>query len=77
MPEMNALRVALLRNWVEKGYDFPVYGVIDVDELDKTGQATLTIEGNRSCSVVFEEVWIVSCSMMGAVVKNDWLNREG
>lgn len=76
MSETKALRVALLRNWVEKGYEFPIYGVIDADALDKTGRATLVMGGHRDCSVVFEDVWLVPCSMMGTVVKNDWLSRE-
>lgn len=77
MSEKKTLRVALLRNWAEKGYDVPVYGVIDADALDKEGQAMLAMEGNRDCSVVFEDVWLVPCSMMGTVVKNDWLSRAG
>lgn len=77
MSETNALRVALLRNWAGKGYDFPVYGAVDAHGLDKAGQVTLVMEGNRDCTVVFDDVWLVLCSMMGTVVKNDWLSRAG
>ncbi|MDH1180088.1 hypothetical protein N5C72_18535 [Achromobacter mucicolens] len=39
------LQIALLRAWQEKGLAWPVYGVLDADELAKHGITTLMIEG--------------------------------
>lgn len=42
------LRVALLLNWRSKGYSRPHYGLVDDEELSRTGKSTfLSTDGKQ------------------------------
>jgi len=69
------LRVALLRTWQDKGLDWPVYGVLDVEELAVHGIATLRIEGGRWCNVEVADVRIISEMNIDDVMTVDWMEE--
>lgn len=73
---MDELRVALLRNWANRGFNCPVYGVLDADELEQEGKATLAIDGGRWCVVVPDDVRIVPGVPVREAVTEGWLDEE-
>ncbi|WP_143277698.1 hypothetical protein [Bordetella genomosp. 10] len=72
---MDELRVALLRNWANQGFDFPVYGVLDADELEQEGKTTLAIDGGRWCVVVPDDVRVVPSVPVREAVTEGWLDE--
>ncbi len=70
------LQIALLHTWRDKGLDWPVYGVLDADELARYGIATLAIEGGRWCEVKADDVRVLSEISIDDVVAADWMGKE-
>jgi hypothetical protein len=69
------LRVALLRTWEEKGLDWPVYGVLDIEELAIHGVTTLRIEGGRWCEVKAADVRILAEVSLDEDMAADWMGE--
>lgn len=56
---MDELRVALLKNWRALGFRYPVYGVLDAEELALDSQATLVLDSGHCCLVQAEDVLLL------------------
>lgn len=69
------LRIALLRNWRPLGFYWPVYGVVDVDELTHAGTATLAIGNRRWCEVTADDVRLVADLDIGELVTAYWADE--
>jgi len=56
---MDELRVALLKNWRALGFRYPVYGVLDAEELALDTRTTLVLDSGHHCIVRVEDVLLL------------------
>ncbi len=66
-PTQKELRVALLLNWRNKGYGRPLYGLIDDEELLRTGASTFLCADGRQLRATPNDLLLLQDASAGVV----------